>query len=414
MSRVVVLGAGLVGTATAWYLRALGQEVVVVDRAKGVALEASFANGGLVTPSTSDSWAAPGTPTKILKWLGKADAPIRLRPSAIPGMAGWGLKFLANCTAASWRRNTGQVLALAQFSLGEFNGLTRELGLVFDRNPPGLLKLFRDPHSMESALRANRVFTELGVRSEILDVARSVAMEPALAPIRDQISGAILYPDDESGDAHGFTRALADAARRAGVEFRFGTTIGAPRTEGGRVVEVATDKGPVRGDVFVVALGSYSPAFGRRLGLSWPIYPGKGYSITVDASGWNGAPRIPVADDGRKMAVTPMGGRLRVAGTVEFAGLDASLDPVRGRMLVEGLDAILPDRPRDARIEHWAGLRPMTPHGRPLIGPTRLPNLFVNAGHGPLGFTLACGSGRALAERITGRTPGIDLAAYAP
>jgi D-amino-acid dehydrogenase len=411
--RVVVLGAGLVGTATAYYLAEAGHEVVVVDRQPGIGLETSFANGGLVTPSTSDSWAAPGTPAKILKWLGRENAPLLLRLRAVPGLTGWGLRFLANCRAGPWRRNTEEVLALALYSMQAYRELLGRADLAFDRNPPGLLKLFRDAMSLDSATRAHRLYGELGVEARLLGAGECVEAEPALAPIRDRISGGVLYPDDESGDAFKFARELGRLAAAKGAEFRFDTAVTGLATEAGRLTAAATDGGPIGGDAFVLALGSYSRDLARRLGIHLPLYPGKGYSITVDVAGWNARPRLPIADDGRKMAVTPLGERLRVAGTVEFTGFDTRLNDVRGRMLVDGLDDILPDRPRDAPIEHWCGLRPMTPDGRPLIGRTRWGNLYVNTGHGPLGFTLACGSGRALADLIAGRRPEIDLAPFA-
>jgi D-amino-acid dehydrogenase len=411
--RVIVLGAGLIGVLTAWYLAEDGHEVVVVDRQPEVGRETSFANGALITPSTSDSWAAPGTPQKILKWLGQEEAPLLLRQSAFPAITGWGLRFLANCRSARWRANTAAVLGLALYSLRELHGLLAKAEIGFDRNKPGLLKLFRDPISMESARRAGALYQELGVDARLLTPAQCLEIEPALGPIVARISGGMFYPVDESGDSWKFTCGVAAICRSRGVDFRLSTRIDSFTPHMGRVGAVMTDRGAIRGDAYVLALGSYSPSLARGLGIALPIYPAKGYSITVEAAGWNAGPRIPIADDGRKMAVTPLGGRLRVAGTVEFTGHDLSLNAVRGRMLVEGLGGILPNYPRQAPITHWAGLRPMTPDGRPIIGRTAVPNLFVNSGHGPLGWTLACGSGRALADLMQGKTPGIDLAAFA-
>jgi len=411
--RIVVLGAGLIGVLTAYYLAKDGHEVVVVDRQGDVGLETSFANGALITPSTSDSWAAPGTPQKILKWLGREEAPLLLRPSAFPGITRWGLAFLANCRAPRWRANTEAVLGLALYSMRELHALLAESPIDFDRNKPGLLKLFRDPLSMASAQRAGALYAELGIDTRLLSPEACVETEPALAPIADQISGGMFYPGDESGDSWKFTRGVADLCRAQGVDFRLSTRILELSTKTGRIAGIVTDKGSLAGDAYVLALGSYSTGLARSLGFRLPVYPAKGYSITVEATGWNAGPRIPIADDGRKMAVTPLGSRLRVGGTVEFAGFDTRLNATRGRMLVEGLGGILPHYPRDANVTHWAGLRPLTPSGRPIIGTTPLPNLFVNAGHGPLGFTLACGSGRALADLMQGRPPGIDLGSFA-
>lgn len=403
--RVVVLGAGVVGTTTAYALAEAGHDVVVVDRQSGAGEETSFANGGLITPATSDSWAAPGTPAKIYKWLGQEDAPMLLRLSAVPGMLRWGLAFLANCRAEPWRRNTEAVLRLALRSVDELQRITTAEGLVYDQNPPGLLKLFRDPSSMEAALRAADLFRQIGLHTETLGPSDTVRREPALVPIGDSLAGAVFYPDDRSGDAFLFTRGLADAAARKGVEFLFGRTITRIARDGDRISRVETDTGPLTGDAYVLALGSYSAGAARTAGLRVDVYPAKGYSITLDVKGWNGKPSIPVADDALKAAVTPLGERLRVAGTVEFTGYDMSISPKRCATLVRNLRAILPDHPPGS-IEHWAGLRPMTPSGRPLVGRTDIPNLLVNTGHGPLGWTLAAGSAQVIAAALTAGASG--------
>jgi D-amino-acid dehydrogenase len=411
--RVIVLGAGLIGTATAYYLARFGHEVVVVDRQPKAGLETSFANGALLTPSTSDSWAAPGTPQKILKWLGQEDAPMLLRLGALPGMIGWGLKFLANCRPERWQANTEAVLKLALFSMATLDNLQSEEKLAFDRNKPGLIKLFRDPLSMKSTVQAASLYRQLGVPLESLDPAGCIAVEPALAPIERRISGGIHYPQDGSGDALLFTQALAERARERGVKFLFGHSIERFERDGERVTGIVTDRGKVSGDHYVISLGSYAAPVARVLGLTLPVYPAKGYSITVEAAGWNEAPKIPIADDGRKVAVVPLGDRLRVAGTVEFAGFDTRLNDARGRMLVEGLKGVYPNCPKSGTVTHWSGLRPLTPDGRPIIGATPFRNLTLNTGHGPLGWTLAAGSGLAAAELIAGKDPSIDLKPFA-
>ncbi len=400
--RIAVLGAGVIGATTAYALAADGHEVVVLDRQPAAGLETSFANGGLLTPATSDSWAAPGTPAKILKWLGRDDAPMLLRLSALPGMLRWGLAFLANCREGAWRANTRAVLGLALASLAELRRIVELENLAYDRNRPGLLKIFRSTGSMETALRAAALYEDFGVRVERLDAAAAVAREPALAPIAHRISGAVFYPDDESGDAFKFTQAIAAAAGRRGAHFCYGSIVRRLIRAGNRIIGAETDRGRVTADLFVLALGSDSALVARTAGLSLPIYPAKGYSITLDASRWNGMPCIPVADDELKAAVTPLGGRLRVAGTVEFAGYDTSLNARRGRMLEENLAAILPHHPRGA-VQHWSGLRPLTPGGQPIVRRVGIENLLVNAGHGPLGWTLAAGSSRIIAELAAGR-----------
>jgi D-amino-acid dehydrogenase len=411
--RVIVLGAGLIGTATAYYLAKFGHEVVVIDRQSQAGLETSFANGALLTPSTSDSWAAPGTPQKILKWLGQEDAPMLLRLGALLGMIGWGLKFLANCRPERWQANTEAVLKLALFSMATLDTLQADEKLAFDRNKPGLIKLFRDPLSMKSAMQAAKLYGQLGVPLESLDPAGCIATEPALAPIRDKITGGIHYPQDGSGDALLFTQALAERARDRGVSFLFNRRIERIVRDGDRITGVVTDQGVIAGDHYVMALGSYSTPIARSLGLTVPVYPAKGYSITVAAPGWNEAPRIPIADDGRKVAVVPLGNSLRVAGTVEFAGFDTRLNETRGRMLVDGLAGVYPNYPKAGKVTHWSGLRPLTPDGRPIIGATPFRNLSLNTGHGPLGWTLAAGSGLALAAVLDGQPAPLDLAPFA-
>ena len=410
--RVVVIGAGVIGVTTAWYLAERGHEVTVLDRNPGPGEGASFANGALVTPSTSDSWAAPGTPLRILKWLGRGDAPMLLRLRAVPGLLAWGLRFLRECREDRWRANTRATFALAQLSSAALDRLALEQALEFDRNPPGLIKLFRDRLSMDGAIRASRLYAELGYPLQALEAAGCVAAEPALAPIQGRIAGGILYPADGSGDAYGFVRALARRCLDRGVAFRQSAlVIGVARN--GKVQRIATTAGDITGDAFVLAAGAESAPLGRRLGLRLPVYPAKGYSLTVAHQGWNRSPRRPIVDDGRKVALTPLGDSIRVAGTVEFTGFDTSLNATRGRALEVALRDVLPELPAAAGPpRHWAGLRPMTPDGRPILGRSPIANLFLNIGHGPLGWTLACGSGLALAELIGGERPSIDLAPY--
>jgi D-amino-acid dehydrogenase len=331
----------------------------------------------------------------------------------VPGMQHWGIRFLANCRREQWRQNTEAILSLALLSLAELRSLTEAEDLDYDRNPPGLLKLFRDPYSMQSAVRAAELFREFGVKAEQLTTAEAIWKEPALDPIERELSGAILYPDDESGDAFKFTREVAKRAVARGVTFTFGCTIAGLQRSGDRIEAAMTDRGPVSGDLYVLALGSYSALVGRTAGLALPVYPAKGYSITVDTKGWNGGPRIPVADDGLKAAVTPLGDTLRVAGTVEFTGYDTSLNAARGQMLINNLAAILPHHPQ-GEIKHWTGLRPLTPSGRPLVGRTHLKNLLVNTGHGPLGWTLAAGSARLIAAMVAGEALPLDASPFDP
>ncbi len=409
--KVIVLGAGLIGTTTAYYLARHGHDVTVLERQAGPGLETSFANGGLVTPSMSDPWPAPGVPLKMLKWLGREDAPLLMRLRALPGVATWGLRFLLNCGARRWAENARAILRLTAYSRDALDRLTAETDIAYDRLDVGTLKLFRDPLSMESAQRGAGLLAELGVADRCLDATQCVALEPALGPVEGRIAGGLHFPDDRSGDAHKFTAEVARLSRALGVAFRFGVTVRALETQRGKVTAVDTDQGRLEAEAYVLALGSYSPALARPLGIRLPIYPVKGYSITVPTGGWNEAPTMPVADDARKIAVVRLGERLRIAGTAEFAGYDRGLNARRGEMLSEALSDLYPAFPMPApeKIQHWSGLRPMTPDDRPIMGPTPYANLWLNTGQGHLGWTMACGSGRVVADLIEGRAPEIEL-----
>ena len=407
--KVLVLGAGVIGTTTAYALAGDGHQVTVIDRQEEAGRETSFANGGLVTPAMSDPWAAPGMPLKLLKWLGREDAPLLLRPRAIPGAAGWGLRFLGNCTDARWRANAATVHRLASYSADALATLTAETGIAYDLGTRGVLRLFRDPLSMEAASRSAALMAEFGVVHRVLDVAGCLALEPALGGTGATLTGGIHFPDDRSGDAFKFTSAIARLGRARGVGFRFRTTIQGIETHGRAIAGVVTDRGRLEADAYVLALGSESARVGRRIGLKLPIYPLKGYSVTMSVAGWNEAPTIPLIDDARKLGLTRLGDRIRAAGTVELAGHDRTLNGRRIAMLLEEVAALFPalrDRP-DA--QPWAGLRPVTPDGPPILGRSPYANLYLNCGHGHLGWTMACGSARIVADLVGGRAPEIDV-----
>ncbi len=405
--RVLVLGGGVIGTASAWYLARAGCRVTLIERRPGVGLETSFANGSLITPSMSDPWAAPGLPWQLLRWLGREDAPFLLRLGALPGLTSFGPAFLRNCTAARWRRNAATILRLTRYSQALLNELASATGIAYDGASLGVLRLCRDGASLE---HAGEVAAALAVPHRRLDTDQCARLEPAIAPAVGRIAGGIHFPDDQSGDAYKFTVALAELCQQTGVECRFGVAIKAIEWAGDRVTGVITDQGRLEADHYLVALGCAGAGLLRPLGLRLPVYPVKGYSVTLDLDGWNGAPRVPLVDSGRKLAIVRLGDRLRLAGTAELAGYDTSLNSARGANLLESLRTLLPDAPNLERARHWSGLRPMTPDGVPLLGPTAFRNLFLNLGHGHLGWTMACGSGKLVADLITGRPPEIDLA----
>jgi D-amino-acid dehydrogenase len=414
--RVVVLGGGLMGVTAAWYLAADGHEVTVVERESGLAEGTSFANSGLVTPSDSGPWNPPGTLRQLVKYLGREDSPLLLRPSAVPGLAGWGLRFLWNSRAALYRRNAEANTRLAVYTLALLQRLRAELALTYDANTNGLLRVTADAAALDSAAHHAKHLAGFGVPCEVLDRRGVVAREPALAAASG-IAGGMYFPRDESGDAHLFTRALGERCAAAGVTFRFGENVTGLESDGDRITAVRTDRTRLAADAAVAALGCWTPALARTVGTRLPIYPVKGYSATIAFEGWNEAPRVPVIHDGHKVALTPLGKRLRVGGTAEFAGYDRTLNPVRAAAVVNAALRLYPGIAPFAtaeRVLRWTGLRPMTPDGRPIIGTLRYRNFLVNAGHGGLGWTLACGSGKLAADLVAGRAPEIDPAPYSP
>lgn len=407
--KVLVLGAGVIGVTTAYYLAKDGHEVTVLDRQDGSGLETSFANGGQVVPSHAEAWAGPGAPRLMLRWLGRADAPLLFRLKADPHMWRWGLRFLANCTDARFRRHTARNLRLGFHSLEALAALRAETGIEYDQAAGGSLHIFRDARSFDGAAAHAETMRELGCPQEVVDRPRALEIEPALAASNEGVAGAIYCPKDEIGDAHKFTTELARIAAGLGVEFRYGVTFQGFRRAGAAVSHAESDSGPMEADAFVLALGSFSARPARRLGLDLPVYPIKGYSVTVPITDPAAAPRIGLADDSRRLVISPLGGKLRVAGTAEIAGFDNRPNPVRGGAILDAARAMFPGAADYGEAEHWSGLRPTTPDSVPILGGTRYANLYLNTGHGTLGWTHACGSGRVTADVIAGRDPDIDL-----
>lgn len=410
---VLVLGAGVIGTTTAYYLKRDGAEVTAIDHREAPGLEASYANGGIVHPSMADPWAAPGMPSMMLKWFGRDDAPFLLRLHALPGLMSWGVRFLRNCTAERWRRSAELLFELAVYSSEALHQLSDETGLDYDRGDTGTLKIFHDELSMNAALRNTELLAAYGLEWRDLDRSGCLDLEPALEPVAGQIAGGVHYPADRAGDAHKFTLGIAGLAREMGVAFEFGRRVERMVARGDEVVGIVAGSEMFRADAYVLALGSGSAAVAGTAGLRLPIYPVKGYSLTLGKAGMNTAPVVPVVDDGRKIAVTPLGDRLRIAGTAEFTGFDTEPTPARLRQLAQALRGLYPELPLPDETGPWAGLRPLTADDRPIMGATRYRNLFLNTGHGHLGWTLACGSGRLVADLVSGRPPALALDGFA-
>ena len=415
--RVLVLGSGVVGTASAYYLARAGFEVAVVDRQDGSALETSYANAGQVSPGYASPWAAPGIPLKALKWLLQRHAPLSIRLTADPAQYLWMAQMLRNCTAARYAVNKERMVRLAEYSRDCLDELRAETGIAYEGRQLGTTQLFRSQAQLDAAARDIAVLERAGVPYEVLDRAGIARVEPALAAVADKLAGALRLPNDQTGDCFLFTSHLAELARGLGVEFRFGRRIERLEGDGERIRGVWIDGRLETADHYVLALGSYSPQLLAPLGIKAPVYPLKGYSLTVPVRDAAMAPTSTVLDETYKVAITRFDNRIRVGGMAEIAGFDLRLDP-RRRETLEMITADLYPQGGDlARAEFWTGLRPATPDGTPIVGATRYRNLFLNTGHGTLGWTMACGSGRLLADLMAARRPqisphGLDIGRY--
>ncbi|WP_234051704.1 MULTISPECIES: D-amino acid dehydrogenase [unclassified Xanthobacter] len=416
--KVIVLGSGVVGTTTAYFLARAGHEVEVIERKEGPALETSFANAGEVSPGYSSPWAAPGIPWKAVKWMFARHAPLVIRPTLDPRMWSWMLKMLANCNAAAYAVNKGRMVRIAEYSRDVLRELRAQTGIHYDERSQGTLEVFRNQKQIDSIAGDLKVLDSFGVPYEVLDRAGCIAAEPGLGLVGEKILGGLRLPGDETGDCFLFTQRLAEISKGLGVTYRFGTGIERIVASGGRVSGVVTSAGTLRADAVVVALGSWSPDLVRPLGFSLPVYPVKGYSLTLPIVDADAAPVSTVMDEAHKVAITRLGDRIRVAGMAEICGFDLKLREQRRATVAHVVSDLFPKGGDLAKAEFWCGLRPMTPDGTPVIGATSCKGLFLNTGHGTLGWTMACGSARLLADIMSERKPdisteGLDLGRYA-
>ncbi|HXX11998.1 MAG TPA: D-amino acid dehydrogenase [Burkholderiales bacterium] len=412
--KVLVLGAGVVGVTSAWYLAEAGHEVTVVDRQPIAGYETSFANGGQISVSHAEPWANPAAPFKILQWLGREDAPLLFRPRLSRRQWAWGLKFLYECLPGRTRRNTLEILKLALFSRNELHALRGRIRIRYEQSELGILHLHSDSSELEAARARVELMRSHGFEMELKTARQCTEIEPALKYSRAAIAGGTYSPSDESGDAHQFSRQLEEACRRRGVTLLFQTTVQRLLREGQRVTgaRVRHVEGPeelLRADAYLVCLGSYTPFLVEPLGVQVAVYPVKGYSVTVPIKNHEAAPRVCLTDESAKLAISRLGDRLRVAGTAELNAYDTSTNAARCNAILDRAEALFPDAADYWRAQFWAGLRPATPSNVPVIGHTPLSNLFLNTGHGTLGWTLACGSARAIANIIGDRPPGVDF-----
>jgi D-amino-acid dehydrogenase len=407
--KVIVLGSGVIGVTTAYYLARAGHEVTVVDRQAQPAQETSFANAGEVSPGYSSPWAGPGVPVKAIKWLLMRHGPLVIWPKLDPVMWWWMLKMLRNCTAERYAINKSRMIPIAEYSRDCLRALRAEIGIKYDERSQGTLQLFRKQKQLDGTADDIAVLKQTGVPFEVLDPASCIAVEPGLATAKVKFVGGLRLPQDETGDCHMFTQALAVEAARLGVQFKFNTSIERLVAEGDKITGVVTNAGTLQADAYVAALGSWSPRMLKPVGVSVPVYPVKGYSITVPIIDAAGAPESTVMDESYKVAITRLGDRIRVGGTAEISGYSSSLDAARRATLDHSLTDMFPRGGDLTKATFWCGLRPMTPDGPPVIGATRYSNLHLNTGHGTLGWTMACGSGRVLADMLSGRKPDIDV-----
>ena len=411
--KVLVLGGGVIGVSAAWQLASAGHEVEVVERQPGVALETSFANAGEVSPGYSAPWAGPGVPLKAIKWLLMHHRPLVIRPRVDLDMLRWCLAMLRNCTSARYERNKGRMLPLAEYSRDCLRTLRRETGLAYDERALGTLQLFRTQLQYDGSRLDTDVLERCGVPWQRLDRDGCIAHEPALARVAHKFVGGLRLPGDETGDCFKFTQELAALAQARGVRFRFGTTVQRLLVEGGRLQGVAVqangDAKVWHADACLVALGSHTPRLLAPVGLRIPVYPVKGYSITVPITDAAGAPESTVMDETHKVAITRLGDRIRVGGTAELAGYSLALHEARRRTLLHVVGDLYPDGGDLSRAEFWCGLRPMTPDGPPIVGATPITGLYLATGHGTLGWTMAAGTARVIADVIGGREPEIDV-----
>jgi D-amino-acid dehydrogenase len=409
--KVLVLGSGVIGTTAAYYLARAGHEVEVVDRQSAPALETSFANAGEVSPGYSSPWAGPGVPLKAVKWMLMRHSPLVIRPLLDPAMWRWGLAMLANCNARAYALNKSRMVPIAEYSRDCLKALRAETGIRYDERTQGTLQLFRTQKQLDGITGDVEVLKQYGVPFEVLDRAGFVRAEPALALTQDKFVGALRLTGDETGDCHLFTQRLAAMAEALGVRFRFDISIHGIDAQGGAVTGVRTSAGMLTADRYLAALGSHTPPLLAPLGLRIPVYPVKGYSITVPITDPAGAPESTVMDETHKVAVTRLGDRIRVGGTAELAGYDLTLHESRRDTLNHVVNDLFPRGGDTSRATFWCGLRPMTPDGTPIVGPTRITNLLLATGHGTLGWTMAAGTGHLIADLVSGRAPQIDASA---
>ncbi len=407
--RILVLGAGLAGVTAAHFLARDGHEITVVDRQDQAASETSFANAGMITPGHAYPWGNPNAPKILLKSLFKSDQALRLKLVPDLQMWRWGLKFLANCTAEKARINTERKARLCLYSQRKLREVADETGIDYHATRKGALFLYREQDALERAAGRIRILQDNGMDLRTLDAAATIAVEPALAAARGKFAGAVFAPNDESGDSCVFTRKLAANLAGQGHRFHYGTTVNRLRAESGRIVGVETSAGLMTADAYVLSLASESPKLVRKMGIDLPVYPVKGYSLTLPIRPEHKPPTICGVDEGYLVAFCKMGDQLRLTATAEFSGFNTDHQPSDFAGMIRLARDLFPNGADFDNPSYWACLRPMTPEGTPIVGRSRYENLWVNTGHGHMGWTMSCGTAQALSDLVAGRKPELDL-----
>ncbi len=407
--RIVVLGAGVIGVTTAYYLAKAGADVTVLDRQPGPGMETSFANAGELSYGMTSPWAAPGIPLKAIKWLFMKHRPLFIWPLISPDMWGWCVRMLQNCNAASYALNKGRMVRISNYSRECLSDLLNEVELDFDLRQQGTLQLFRTEKQLSNSKADQDVLAAFASPFEVLDRDGCIAAEPGLRHVADKFVGGLRLTADRTGDCRMFTMSLAEKAASMGVDFHYGQTVKGFAREGGKITGVDTDQDRITGNRYVCCMGPYAPGLLEKIGIDLPIYPVKGYSITLPVTDDSSAPQSTIMDESHKVAITRLGDRIRVAGQAELIGYNRKLGKRSTNAVRHVISDLFPKGGDVSKAEGWTGLRPMTPDGTPVLGPTRYDNLFLNTGHGTLGWTMACGSGRAVADAVLDKRPEIDF-----
>jgi D-amino-acid dehydrogenase len=406
--KVIVMGSGVIGVTSAWYLAKAGHDVTVIDRHDGAALDTSFGNAGMISPGYTAPWAAPGVPFKAIGWMLSAHSPLIFKPTLSLAQYRWLWQMLMQCNSDSYATNKARMMQLAEYSRDCLKDLRADTGINYEHRELGTLQVFRTQKQLKAAAADIRVLEECGVPFKQLDVQGCINSEPGLANSADKLAGGLLLPNDETGDCHLFTTRLAAMCEQQGVKFLFNTHIEELMSDGQRITGVRIGESVLNADRYVLALGSYSPALLKPLGLDLPVYPVKGYSMTAPVQQEKNAPVSTVMDETYKVAITRFDKRIRVGGMAELSGFNNTLRKQQLTTLRMVVDDLFPGAADLENASYWSGLRPMTPDGTPVIGVTRLPNLYLNTGHGTLGWTMSCGSGKLLSDLVSGQRPAIS------